>query len=84
MTADNNEVIINGVYKHYKGNLYRVIGIGVHSESLEKLVIYRAVDDTNKIWVRPLNMWNEEIEKDGKIVKRFEFIMEFPDKTLIL
>ena len=62
-----------GYYKHFKGNLYEVIGIGKHSETLEELVIYKSLKD-NSIWVRPLSMWNETIERDNKIYKRFEYI----------
>ena len=62
-----------GYYKHFKGNLYEVIGIGKHSETLEELVIYKSVKD-NSIWVRPLSMWNETIERDNKTYKRFEYI----------
>ena len=62
-----------GYYKHFKGNLYEVIGIGKHSETLEELVIYKSLKD-NSIWVRPLSMWNETIERDNKTYKRFEYI----------
>lgn len=62
-----------GYYKHFKGNLYEVIGIGKHSETLEELVIYKSIKD-NSIWVRPLSMWNETIERDNKTYKRFEYI----------
>ena len=62
-----------GYYKHFKGNQYEVIGIGKHSETLEELVIYKSLKD-NSIWVRPLSMWNETIERDNKTYKRFEYI----------
>ena len=62
-----------GYYKHFKGNLYEVIGIGKHSETLEELVIYKSTKD-NSIWVRPLSMWNETVERDNNIYKRFEYI----------
>ena len=63
-----------GKYRHYKGNEYEVIGIANHSETLEKMVVYRALYGENEIWVRPLYMWDEEVIVDGKTVKRFEFI----------
>ena len=63
-----------GKYRHYKGNEYEVIGIANHSETLEKMVVYRALYGENEIWVRPLYMWDEEVEVNGKTVKRFEFI----------
>ena len=62
-----------GYYKHFKGNLYEVIGIGKHSETLEELVIYKSLKD-NSIWVRPISMWNETVERDNKTYKRFEYI----------
>ena len=65
-----------GIYKHYKGNEYRVLGIATHSETLEKLVVYQALYGSYGIWVRPINMWNEIVEVNGQQVKRFEFIRE--------
>jgi hypothetical protein len=62
-----------GYYKHFKGSIYEVIGIGKHSETLEELVIYKSTKD-NSIWVRPLSMWNETVERDNNIYKRFEYI----------
>jgi len=69
--------IETGLYKHYKGNLYEVIGIAHHSETLEELVVYKALYDTpdfgyGAIWVRPLAMFNETIVFDGREVNRFE------------
>ena len=65
-----------GIYKHYKGKEYRVLGIATHSETLEKMVVYQALYGTYGIWVRPINMWNEIVEVNGQQVKRFEFIRE--------
>ena len=65
-------MIIKGIYKHYKGNLYKVIGLAKHSETMEDMVVYEAIHSEGEIWVQPTNMWNEEIEIDGKKVKRFE------------
>lgn len=67
-------MIKKGKYKHYKGNMYEVLDIANHSETLEKMVVYKALYGEGEIWVRPASMWNEEIEIDGKIVKRFEFV----------
>lgn len=69
--------IETGLYKHYKGNLYEVIGIAHHSETLEQMVVYKALYDTpdfgyGAIWVRPLSMFNETVVVDGVEVKRFE------------
>ncbi len=71
--------ILPGTYQHYKGKLYRVIGTGRHSETLEELVIYEALYNSEKfgknaLWVRPSKMFTEEIEIDGKKVPRFKKI----------
>lgn len=65
-----------GKYRHFKGNGYEVIGIANHSETLEKMVVYRALYGEKEIWVRPAEMWNEEITRDGKTFKRFEYMGE--------
>ena len=70
-----NEIKL-GVYKHYKGNDYLVLGIANHSETLEKMVVYQALYGEYKIWVRPIEMWNEEVEVNGIKVPRFKFIRE--------
>lgn len=61
-----------GIYRHYKGNLYELIDIVNHSETLEKMVLYRALYGRGELWVRPISMWDETIEVEGKKVKRFE------------
>lgn len=68
-----------GIYEHYKGNRYRVIGVARHSETLEELVVYEALNDSeefgdNAIWTRPLAMFIESVEVDGRQVPRFRFI----------
>lgn len=63
-----------GIYKHYKGNMYELLYIANHSETLEKMVVYKALYGEGEIWVRPASMWDEEIEIDGKTVKRFELV----------
>ena len=60
-----------GVYLHYKGKKYRVLGVAHHSETLEELVVYRVANAKKLLWVRPLKMFLEEVEVDGKKVKRF-------------
>ena len=62
-----------GIYHHYKGNQYEVIGFAKHSETLEDLVVYKALYGEGGTWVRPLSMWENLIEADGKTVKRFEY-----------
>ena len=63
-----------GVYRHYKGNEYEVIGFAKHSETLEELVVYRVLYGERVTWVRPLSMWETAVEADGKTVKRFEYV----------
>lgn len=63
-----------GKYRHFKGNEYEVIGIAQHSETLEPMVVYKALYGDGGLWVRPAEMWNETITRDGKTFKRFEFI----------
>ena len=60
-----------GRYRHFKGNLYEVIAIARHSETLEPMVVYRALYGNGGVWVRPAAMWNEEIIRDGRTVQRF-------------
>lgn len=67
-----------GKYRHFKGMLYNVIGIAKHSETLEELVVYEALYDNprSKLWVRPLKMFTETVERDGKVMPRFEYVGE--------
>ena len=66
--------IKKGLYRHYKGQEYEVVDAARHSETLEDLVVYRALYGDYELWVRPLQMFLEEVEVDGQIKKRFEFI----------
>ncbi len=72
--TNNNFHLAKGKYRHYKGNLYEVIDIARHSENLEEMVIYRALYGDFGLWVRPLKMFIEEVEVDGKSQKRFQFL----------
>lgn len=69
---------INATYKHYKGNLYKVIDIVRHSETLEEMVLYKPLyvskDFPNQMWVRPIEMFLEKVEINGKKIPRFEFV----------
>ena len=65
-----------GRYRHFKGNEYEAIGLARHSETLEQLVVYRALYGEGGLWVRPLDMFMEEIERDGKRIARFTYIGE--------
>lgn len=68
------EEIKLGKYRHFKGNEYEVVGLAKHSETMEEFVVYRALYGERGLWVRPKEMFLEEIERDGKVVKRFEFV----------
>lgn len=64
-----------GLYEHYKGKRYRVIGVAKHSETLEDLVAYEPqYESVSKLWVRPREMFLEEVEVEGKKVPRFRYI----------
>jgi hypothetical protein len=65
-----------GKYRHYKGNFYEVLSLATHSETLEPMVVYKALYGEQGIWVRPASMWNEEVETPDGIVKRFEYVGE--------
>lgn len=69
-------MIKTGKYRHFKGKEYEVIGIAKHSETLEEYVVYKALYGEYDLWIRPLNMFEETITKDGKTFKRFEYIGE--------
>lgn len=70
-----NEIKL-GKYRHFKGNEYEVIAIAKHSETTEDMVVYKALYGEGGLWVRPASMWNETVERDGKIFRRFEYIGE--------
>ena len=65
-----------GVYRHYKGNTYQVLGIAKHSETEEHLVVYRALYGEFELWVRPFDMFCEKVEIGGKFVPRFKLIQQ--------
>ncbi len=67
---------IEQIYKHYKGFSYQILNIAKHSETLEDMVVYKALYGEGLVWVRPLSMFEEEIIKDGKKIKRFELISD--------
>lgn len=70
------ESIKPGRYRHFKGKEYEVLGVARHSETEEELVVYRALYGDFGLWVRPVSMWNETVERDGKAFRRFTYIGE--------
>ena len=70
------ESIKPGRYRHFKGKEYEVLGVARHSETEDELVVYRALYGDFSLWVRPVSMWNEAVERDGKTFRRFTYIGE--------
>ena len=65
-----------GKYRHFKGMEYELIGVARHSETLEPMVVYRALYGEGGLWVRPAAMWNETVEREGRTFRRFTYIGE--------
>ena len=65
-----------GRYRHYKGNTYQVLGVAKHSETEEDVVVYRALYGEYGLWVRPLGMFCEKVEVEGKLIPRFELTQQ--------
>ena len=63
-----------GVYRHFKGNLYELVGLATHSETLEPMVVYRLLYGGRALWVRPAAMWTERVERDGYSGPRFAYV----------
>ena len=67
---------MNQYYRHFKGNLYRILHVAKNSETLEDMVVYQAMYSERGIWVRPKAMFEEVIERDGRTFRRFEPISD--------
>jgi hypothetical protein len=72
------KIIKTGRYRHYKGNDYQVLDFVIHSETMEKLVLYRPLYGKGELWVRPFEMFFETVVVDGIQVDRFVFIDDIP------
>ena len=72
------ETIRPGRWRHFKGNEYEVIGVAQHSETLEQMVVYRALYGDGGLWVRPASMWLETVERDGQRLPRFTYVGAMP------
>ena len=73
-----------GIYRHFKGNQYELLFVARHSETLEPMVVYRALYGDGEVWVRPANMWTERVRRGAYDGPRFAFLrdaqeMNFPD-----
>lgn len=75
---NENEPIRPGRYRHFKGREYEVLCVATHSETREPMVVYRALYGEHGVWVRPASMWNELVERDGKVCRRFTYIGDAP------
>ncbi len=71
MTSEQQS-LVGREFRHFKGNLYRLEGFAKDSETLEEMVVYRALYGDGGLWVRPAKMFFETIERDGRKIKRFE------------
>ena len=70
----SDKIIQPGVYRHYKGNMYKVIGQARHSETMEELVVYQALYGEYGLWVRPKTMFLETVVKESREIPRFAYI----------
>jgi hypothetical protein len=67
-------IVVGGTYQHYKGPLYVILSVARHSETLEELVVYQALYGSYNIWVRPLDMFLEDVSVDGNLQPRFKLV----------
>ena len=74
LSGKKEEPVRPGRYRHFKGNEYEVLYTAKHSETLEPMVVYRAMYGERGVWVRPASMWNETVERDGVTYRRFTWI----------
>lgn len=65
-----------GIYRHFKGNEYQLLYLARHSETLEPVIVYRALYGEGGIWVRPLSMWAERVVREGYDGPRFQLVRE--------
>lgn len=60
---------VGEIYRHYKGNRYKILSLAVHTETNEEMVVYSPIDDPAKVWVRPKSMWFDIIDKENNITR---------------
>jgi hypothetical protein len=73
--------LVGREFLHFKGNLYRLLFVARHSETLEDMVVYQDVNAPEKIWARPANMWEETVETAEGMKLRFEYLGEEMNKA---
>ena len=69
-----SDVVLGGIYRHFKGKRYQVLCLAKHSETLEELVVYKKLYDDGGVWVRPRPMFTDNVTVDGKTVSRFTLV----------
>lgn len=79
MSDKHSKTVSQGIYRHYKGRLYQVLHTAQHSETEERLVVYRCLYGNYDVWVRPLEMFIETVTVEGQTVPRFELIQALAD-----
>lgn len=72
--TEEEKKLVGRKFRHFKGNCYRLEGFAKDSETTEEMVIYRQLYGEGSLWVRPARMFFETIERDGKMIKRFELL----------
>ena len=81
------EIKINGLYRHFKGNMYKVVGIANDSETLEKIVVYVSMKDETTLWTRPLDMFLSEVDKNKypEVEQKYRFeLVPLSPRTIFL
>ena len=68
------DIVKGGIYRHYKGNKYKVLEVATNSETLEVMVVYKALYGDGAVWVRPIRMWNEPVTYCCETMPRFSYI----------
>ena len=73
-----------GLYQHYKGHLYQIIGVSRHTETLEELVVYQSLYGNYGLWVRLVSMFQESVEQEKKMIPRFKYIGEYLNQAPLM
>lgn len=79
--SDEAKSLKPGIYRHFKGDEYRVIKVARHSETVEELVVYESLEYPDRVWVRPVKMFAENVQRDGYDGPRFTYLREDQTRT---